>query len=200
MVSVTLGDIWPRRDRPLTVEDLERLQDDGNQYELVDGVLEVTLAPFSNHARFAWRLGVVIGLRCPPGLEVLEPAGVNLAEDHHRIPDLAVVRSDWVDSEPNGFIDQPPLLAVEVASKGTRKRDRTTKKREYAEFGIPSYWLAVPDFDAPSLTAYELRDGRYEQVAFAAGDESFEVTRPFGFSVTPRSLVEPGDRWKADLT
>jgi hypothetical protein len=36
-------------DRPLTVEDLDLLRDDGNKYELDDGVLIVSPSPAVNH-------------------------------------------------------------------------------------------------------------------------------------------------------
>jgi Uma2 family endonuclease len=64
MGVMRLGRIWPTEDRPLTVEDLRRLPDDGNRYELVDGVLEVTPAPFVNHERVVSRLQYLLQSRC----------------------------------------------------------------------------------------------------------------------------------------
>ncbi len=194
MSVMTLREVWPREDRPLTVEDLTRLPDDGNRYELVAGVLEVTAAPLNNHNRVAFRLGFLLGTYCPDGLEVLGPTGVAMAEDHLRIPDVAVVESKWVDAAD--FVEQPPLLAVEVASRSTRKRDRVTKKREYEAFGIESYWIVEPDAEHPSLVAFELRGGRYEQVALTAENEEFHAVRPFEVTVMPRLLVEPGNAWR----
>jgi Uma2 family endonuclease len=198
MGAMSLYDVWPRdRGRPLTVDDLERLPDDGYRYELVDGVLEVSPAPFTEHDLFAHRLGFLLELQCPEGLAALAPFGLTMAEDHHRIPDVGVVRSEWFERKEH--VGQPPLLVVEVASGSTRTKDRTTKKREYAEFGIPSYWIGIPDDDHPSLTAFELRSGAYEQVAFAADGEAFEVEKPFPFTVVPKLLVEPGNAWKGQL-
>ena len=37
---------------------------------------------------------------------------------------------------------------------------------------------------------FELRGGKYEQVAHVAGDESFEATLPFPVTVTPSVLVQ----------
>ncbi|WP_020573455.1 Uma2 family endonuclease [Actinopolymorpha alba] len=197
MTVMSLYDVWPR-DRPLTVDDLERLPDDGYRYELVDGVLEVSPAAFPEHDLFAFRLGWLLEFYNPDDLAVAAPLGLTMAEDHHRIPDVGVVRSEWFERREH--IGQPPLLVVEVASTSTRKKDRTTKKREYAEFGIPSYWIGIPDDDRPSLTAFELIDGHYEQTAFAAGDEVFKVDRPYPFTVVPRLLTEPGNAWKTNLS
>lgn len=57
------------------------------------------------------------------------------------------------------------------------------------QFGIPSYWIINPDRDKPGLTVFELRSGRYQQVAQVAGDEAFEAALPFPVSVTPSALV-----------
>jgi hypothetical protein len=42
---------------------------------------------------------------------------------------------------------------------------------------------------APSTGAFELRDGRYEQVARMVGDEPFRAERPFPIKVVPARLV-----------
>jgi Uma2 family endonuclease len=197
MSVMSLSDVWPREDRPLTVDDLVRLPHDGNRYELVDGVLEVTPAPLNNHNRVMTRLSWLLGQQCPDDLEVLVGNGVNLARDLHRIPDIIVVRSEWI--EPTDFIEDPPLLAIEVASNSTRRRDRTVKKREYQAFGIESYWIVEPDFDHPSLTAYQLTGSGYQQVASVADNEVFKAERPFPVTVMPRLLVEPGNAWRDGL-
>src|SRR6266545_4028843 len=195
MGAMTLSDVWPREDRPLTVEDLVRLPNDGNRYELVGGVLEVTPAPGNYHNRVVSRMTVLLDRACPDGLEVLTGNGVNLAVDHQRIPDLIVVCSEWV--EPTFFIEQPPLLAIEVASKSTRIRDRTIKKREYEAFGIESYWIIEPDMSHPNLTVYELNDTGYDRVAVVAGNEAFHATRPFPITIAPALLVAHGNAWRS---
>ncbi|MFL6143463.1 MAG: Uma2 family endonuclease [Labedaea sp.] len=123
--------------------------------------------------------------------------GVNLAPDLHRIPDLVVIRDETCEPE---YLTRPPVLAVEVASRSTRKRDRTKKFREYEEFGIESYWIVEPEFDRPSLTAYELRSGCYERVGLAAGDQAYRVARPFPVTIVPALLVTPGSAWKEGLS
>ncbi|HEV2240609.1 MAG TPA: Uma2 family endonuclease, partial [Streptosporangiaceae bacterium] len=112
--------------------------------------------------------------------------GVNINQHQHRVPDVAVVRADSVDTF---FLDMPPLLAVEVASPRTRLYDRNRKKEVYERFGIPAYWIVEPDPDKPELTVFELQDGRYQQVAQVAGNEPFEAARPFPVTVIPSALV-----------
>ncbi len=196
MSVMTLGKVWPMEDRPLTVDDLRRLPDDGNRYEIVDGVLEVTPAPLGNHERAVARLEYALQRHCPEGLEILGGVGVNLASDLHRIPDLVVIREDQFEG---GYQTKPPILAVEVASRSTRKRDRTKKLREYEAFGIETYWIVEPEFERPSLTAYELAGGRYKQVGLVAGSETYHADKPFPVTVVPALLVVSGNEWRSGL-
>ncbi len=54
---------------------------------------------------------------------------------------------------------------------------------------MPSYWVVVPDPDKPELVAFELRDGRYQQVAHVRGEERFTAARPFTVEIVPVRLV-----------
>jgi len=47
----------------------------------------------------------------------------------------------------------------------------------------------VVDPDGPSLTAWELEDGRYVEVATVAGNETFTAELPFPVAFTPAELV-----------
>jgi Uma2 family endonuclease len=185
-------------DRPLTVDDLDLMPDDGNRYELVDGVLEVTSAPFGPHERAVHRLEWLLEYYAPPGFEIPGQQGmeIELPElSRYRIPDLSVIH---IGAYEEKSLTRPPLLAVEVVSGSTKRRDRITKRKEYEQFGIQSYWIIVPDFEAPRITAFELADATYREVAEVAGDDVFHAERPFPFSVTPRQLVAATD-WKPRL-
>jgi Uma2 family endonuclease len=189
MRVMTAPDVWSDQGRALTVEDMENMPDDEFRYELDDGVLIVSPAPSSLHQRAVTRLIVILDAVCPPELEVLAGPGVNISRYQHRVPDVAVVSVDSMDTV---FQVVPPLLAVEVAAPRTRLYDRNRKKQVYEQFGIPAYWIVEPDRDKPELTVFELRDGRYRQVARASGDEAFEAERPFPVTVTPSALTAAG--------
>jgi hypothetical protein len=45
MVAMTTAEPWPAAGELFTVDDLDRMPDDGRRYELVDGVLIVSPAP-----------------------------------------------------------------------------------------------------------------------------------------------------------
>jgi Uma2 family endonuclease len=54
--------------------------------------------------------------------------------------------------------------------------------------GVPSYCLVDPD--EPAVTVLELRQGRYEQVAHAVGDELCSVERPLPLTLVPARLLD----------
>ena len=180
-----------------TVDDVDRLPDDGLRYELVDGVLLVTPAPVPRHQRAVGRLFFLLRqaeLRQGETVETVETVETFVAPldfrptDRRSVqPDLLVVRRDDL-GEKN--ITRPLLLAVEVLSPGTRSVDLLLKRGVYQESGVASYWLVDPD--QPSVTVLELdRAGRYQQVGFARGDQVLRVERPFPVEIIPTGLVDP---------
>jgi Uma2 family endonuclease len=189
MNAMTAPDVWSGQDRALTVEDMENMPDDEFRYELDDGVLIVSPAPSNLHQRAVTRLVTLLVTACPPEFEVLVGPGVNISRFQHRVPDVAVVRADSMDTL---FQERPPVLAVEVASPRTRLYDRNRKKDVYEQFGVVSYWIVDPEPGKPELIVFELRDGRYQQIARVTGDEEFRAAAPFPVTVTPSALARAG--------
>lgn len=182
------------RTRPLTVDDLARLPDDGSRYELVDGRLDVSPAPKPIHSRAEHRLAMHLETVCPDAFEIFQGAGIDFdtRRTHHRIPDISVFKADGI---PDGYFQEPPVLAVEVVSPESRLRDHHTKRREYALFGIPSYWIVTPDPVAPGLIEFRLDGGEYAAIGEAVDFDVFETDVPFPIRLVPHWLVADGP-WK----
>jgi Uma2 family endonuclease len=189
MDAMTAPDVWSGQDRMLTVEDMENMPDDEFRYELDDGVLIVSPAPSTLHQLAVARLTVILSAACPAEMVVLPGVGVNITKFQHRVPDVAVVRADSLETV---FQETPPELAVEVASPRTRLYDQNRKKDVYQGFGIPAYWIVEPDRDHPELTVFELRSGAYVQAAHVTGDEEYRALVPFAVTIVPSSLVRVG--------
>ncbi|MBB4682525.1 Uma2 family endonuclease [Amycolatopsis jiangsuensis] len=171
---------------PMTVRDLEGMPEDGRRHELIDGVLVVSPAPGFRHQKVVLLLSFALESARPPDLEVLTaPFAVHSGDSVELQPDVLVGRAeDFTDTD----LPAPPVLAVEVLSPSTAIHDLNTKKAAYERLGVPSYWVIDPV--APAITVFEVdSDGCYQQVAKAAGAESYEALRPFPVRLVPDELL-----------
>jgi Uma2 family endonuclease len=172
--------------RPLTQADLESMPDDGHRYELIDGALIVTPSSSWQHQRVGFSLAVLLREHCPEGLEVfMAPLDVVLSHDTVMEPDVLIARQSDL-----GARDLPavPVLAVEVLSPSTRHIDLMLKRSRFEAAGCPSYWVVDPI--ELVLTAWELNDGVYTEIARVRGDEEFKASRPFPVVVRPAALFD----------
>lgn len=180
MAAVT---VMPR-EGDWTVDDLDRLPDDGLQYELADGVLLVTPAPLPAHQRVVGDLHLLLRAAEVPGTEVyLAPLDYRPSRVRSLQPDLLVVRTE--DVGPTN-VQKPLLLAVEVLSRSTRSKDLLLKRGLYEDSGVASYWVVDPE--GPSLLVLDLVDGRYVETAHVHGDDVARLERPYPVAVQPSSL------------
>ena len=125
-----------------TVDDLAHFPDDGNRYELLDGVLLVTPAPGTRHELIVSRLnGILIPAVQTPGHAFVFAAGaISFPPRTQLEPDLLVVPSctpladRWQDLSEH-------WLAVEVFSRSSRIYDREFKRDAYLNLGVKEVWL-----------------------------------------------------------
>lgn len=178
---------FPAGSGPLTVRDLEGMPDDGRRYELIDGVLIVSPAPGTRHQAIVSRLGWALDAACIPEYGVLAaPYAVHHGDSIELQPDVLVGRlADFTAKD----LPHPPVLAVEVLSPSTALIDRNTKKAVYERLGVASYWVIDPL--ELELTAFELHDCRYVEVAHVAGDEPFEAVQPYPVRIVLTDLLGP---------
>lgn len=171
--------------RPLTVDDLEAMPDDGHRYELIDGTLIVSPGPELRHQAVQSHVLKLLFAACPDDLIVLStPTDTVLADDTVVQPDVLVVRrTDLVGRR----LTAAPLLVVEILSPSTRLIDLNLKKARYERAGVASYWAVDPD--PLRLIAWELSDGAYAEAADVAGDGSWRAERPFAVTISPGALT-----------
>lgn len=179
MTAIPHDHVWTR-------DDLERLPDDGNRYEIIDGALVVTPSPVPGHQIAVFGLNEQLRAACPPHLRVLgAPLDVVFGERDVLQPDLLVIRRDLIG--PQRLLGGPEL-AVEVLSPGTRLTDRTLKLERYERAGTPAYWLADPD--ELTLAAYELRDGRYAPAAHVTAEQTWTAHLPYEVAIAPGAWLD----------
>lgn len=181
MVTMSL---LPQR-HALTRADLDAMPDDGLRHELLDGSLIVTPAPSRRHQFAVSELVRLLQRRCPEELLVVAaPTDVTLNADTTLQPDVVLVeRATFLDES----LDLRPLLVIEVLSPSTRRIDLTLKKSRYEAAGTPAYW--VVDASEPSITAWELTDGRYGDPTVVVGEDVLQVVAPFAVSISAAQLT-----------
>ena len=131
--------------RDWTVAKLHALPDDGNRYEIIDGVLYVTPSPrlphqraISDLIRLIWPYAHDAGL-----MPMTSPADIQFSERTVVQPDLFVF-TETTNARAMFWTEVAPqlLLTIEVLSPSTARRDRTVKRRLYQTQRIPDYWIA----------------------------------------------------------
>lgn len=145
-----------------TVDDMWALPEDGQRYEVIDGVLYVTPSPRDEHQDAVGALFVPISaylLREPVGWVRVAPADVRFGPRRGVQPDLYV--APLVEGKrPRGWqAIRHLVLAVEVLSPASAARDRSVKRRLYQEHA-DEYWIV--DLDGRVFERWRPDDRRPE--------------------------------------
>jgi Uma2 family endonuclease len=186
---------------PLTVAEYVALGEDpdGVRYELQEGNLVTAASPIPEHQRCILRLGARLEAALPPGLDVFPDVDIDLGlvaagrPGTVRRPDVAVVtRGGFERRQRDGGVlhASEVVLAVQIVSPGSERTDHTVEHLEYADAGIPHYWvvdLGEPG-DRPQLTAHHLA-GEFGYADAGPVSGTFTATEPFAVRVDLDALV-----------
>ncbi len=162
----------------------EQLPDDGNRYEVIDGVLYMTTAPSAFHQ---WIIRqIVLALydqvdRPGIGRVLWSPIGVFMPGCDPVQPDILVIRTDDLGMVYDRRINGVPALLVEVLSPSNPAQDTEIKLEAYAHAGVPEYWIVRPSTrDVLVYTFPDLARGIFTQsTVVAADDDLISPTLPF---------------------
>jgi Uma2 family endonuclease len=154
--------------------------------ELVEGRVFMSPSPGPDHNRAVFRVAVQLEPQLPSGFEVLLDLDVNLelappdAPGFTRRPDLIVARRSARERvrQEGGIIRAAEVVVVaEFVSPGSKRTDHVAKRADYADAGIPHYWIV--DLDDPiSLVACHL-GGELGYIDGGAVTGAFATTEPF---------------------
>lgn len=165
-------------------------RDDGLRYELLDGEILVTPSPVTVHQRVSMRLSLLLGPVVPEGLELLTaPYDVVLDDagegDTVLQPDLILARRADLGLKN---LPKPPVLAIEILSPTTWRRDLGAKMAAYAAVGVVHYWVVAPR--TPAVTVHRLGpSGVYAEALHVEGSQVGQVREPVAVEVVPADLV-----------
>jgi Uma2 family endonuclease len=151
----------------LTIAEYAALGETEHGYtELTEGRLLMSPSPAYKHSRAMGRFYSQLTAQAPAELEVVQELDVDLelvpAEGlgSSRRPDLMVVPrkvGDRLAAEGGLVPASEVLLVVEIVSPSSKRIDHVHKRLDYADAGIPNYWIV--DIDEPiSLTACRLTE------------------------------------------
>lgn len=131
-----------------TYADWESLPDDGNRYEIIDGVLYMSTSPSAFHQWIIKRLVTRLGTRAEElGLAYIyfAPIGVIMPGCDPVQPDFVIVRAGRESIIHERGIRGVPDLIAEVLSPGNRDYDEETKRDAYERAGVPEYLVIDPE-------------------------------------------------------
>ncbi|MCG8914863.1 Uma2 family endonuclease [Actinokineospora sp. PR83] len=180
----------------LTIEEYAALGETESGYtELQEGRLLMSPSPNYSHMRAIFRIASQLDQQAPDDLVVVGELDIDMGFAPHdqpgdsRRPDIIVCTRTATErvKKTGGLIRASEVVVViEVISPGSRRTDRKIKRIEYAEAGIPCYWML--DLDDPvSLLACR----RTEEFGYVDDQEATGVFRtdvPFPVTIDLNSL------------
>ena len=125
------------------------LPDDGTRYEVLDGELAMTPAPSWDHQRLTLALRDVLTLFLRAhaiGKALVAPADVEFSSHRPLEPDVFVVPRTPETPRPRSYADAARLLlAIEVLSPSTARRDRGARRRICMDEQVDEYLIVDAD-------------------------------------------------------
>ncbi|MDQ2996133.1 MAG: Uma2 family endonuclease [Chloroflexota bacterium] len=144
--------------------------------EFSDGYIEVLPMPTDEHQRivlFFYRMLYSFIITYTSGIVLVAPLRVRLQNGKYREPDVIVLLSQTDQRRENQYWNGADLV-MEIVSPDDPDRDLVTKREEYAQIGIPEYWIIHPQKEM--ITVLRLQGQSYvEHGEFERGQTAASV-------------------------
>ena len=157
--------------------------------EFTDGYVELLPIPTVAHQAILQFLNRLFDTHLAPrgGFVLFAGLRVRIREDKFREPDLAALRSRS-DPRNEARYWRGADVVAEVVSTDDPARDLVDKPADYAEAGIPEYWIVDPRVE--TVTVLTLAGGTYvEHGVFSRGDTARSPLLD-GFAVDVTALFD----------
>jgi Uma2 family endonuclease len=185
--------VWPKAGTELDLAPLQglwteaqylKLTDQTNQLiEFTDGVIEVLPMPTRKHQAISLLLLLALldFVRPRNGAVFYSPLRLQILPGRYREPDLLLLLNKDDPRNQDAYWLGADLV-VEIVSPDDPERDTVVKRADYAEAGIPEYWIVNPLDE--TITVLALTDRQYtEHGIFQRGMQATSLLLG-GFSVT----------------
>jgi Uma2 family endonuclease len=173
-----------------TVEQYLRLTEHSRRLlEFTDGTLEVLPMPTDQHQVISqFLLFALAAFLQPRGGKVLyAPLRLQIRPGQFWEPDLLVVQDAHDPRRQNAYWLGADLV-LEIVSPDDPERDTVVKRHDYAQAGIPEYWIIDPQTE--TITVSGLAGDHYgTHRVFGRGDSATSALLP-GFAVTVSQVLD----------
>lgn len=156
----------PNRSGPYSFDDFLVMVPDGEKADLIDGVIYMASPDNTDAGDLnSWLCTVMRGFVDAHhlGKVYLSRIAYRLGPKDSPEPDLSFLPKAQMKYRERGFIDCPPVLAVEIVSPDSVDRDYVKKLKLYRKAGVQEYWII--DLDAHQATFLVLEGKKYKKVA-----------------------------------
>lgn len=176
----------------MSYEEYLEWSDEDSHAEWVDGAVIVHMPPRNEHQELVGFLFALVRefvnlfdvgrVQIAPFEVKLWPGGPS------REPDIFFLKQENLHRLGSKRLEGPPDLIIEVVSPDSVHRDRDEKYHEYAQAGVPEYWIIDSRPGRQRADFYRLaNEGRYQLLA-TEDDERVESPVLVGFWLNPRWL------------
>ncbi|WP_205678929.1 Uma2 family endonuclease [Aquisphaera insulae] len=161
--------------------------------EYTDGMLEALPMPTDKHQSILQFLFLAfLGVAMPLGGKVqFAPLRLRVRPGKYREPDLLLLLSE-ADPRRQDRFWLGADLALEVVSPEKPERDLVDKRHDYAEGGVPEYWIVNPMDE--TITVLSLRGDSYHESGVYRRGESAASILLAGFAVDVAATFDAGGR------
>jgi Uma2 family endonuclease len=178
-------------DHLLTTAEYAALGETEHGYtELVEGRLLMSPSPKPRHSRASYKLARQLDAQLPAGLVFLQDVDIDLGlvpvgrPGFSRRPDLIVIDDEEferVDAEDGIVRASAVRVVIEIVSPGSRRIDNIDKRGEYADAGIPWYWIVDLSKPVSLVACYRTDEFGYQDHQSVTG--TFTTAEPFPVTI-----------------
>jgi Uma2 family endonuclease len=184
-----LEDILPRQGEWSEEEYLVLTDHRNRLIEFTDGFLEVLPRPTFQHQlllKFLF-LAFMGFFEARGGMVIFSPLRLQIRKRKFREPDILLLFSASDPRGQNRFWLGADIV-LEVVSEDKPERDLVDKRGDYAEAGVPEYWIVNPMME--TISVLRLRQDAYEEAGIYRRGKSAKSSSMPDFSVSVAEVFD----------